>query len=85
MRDVDPDCSNFVLPSRSRPLLRRHWLATGIAYGVVVFFVMNFVVVPLSAIGHAPHFNALSFGENMLAMLLFGLIIARFARASSSR
>jgi uncharacterized membrane protein YagU involved in acid resistance len=45
-------------------------------YGVIVFFVMNYVVVPLSAVRKVPHFTVLSFSENMLAMLLFGLIIA---------
>lgn len=34
--------------------LRRHLVLTGIAYGVVVWFVMNLVVLPLSNVGHAP-------------------------------
>jgi hypothetical protein len=54
---------------------------------VVIFFVMNFVVVPLSmamAKPHLPHFSAAKFGENMLAMLLFGLIVAFFTERSAN-
>jgi hypothetical protein len=58
------------------PVLTRQWLAWGLAYGVIVFFVMNYIVVPLSAVRKVPHFTVLSFGENMVAMLLFGLILA---------
>jgi len=45
----------YVLASRRmRILASRPWLM-GILYGAVLFIVMNFVVVPLSAIGfHAP-------------------------------
>jgi hypothetical protein len=34
--------------------LRRHLVLTGIGYGVVVWFVMNLVVLPLSNVRHAP-------------------------------
>jgi uncharacterized membrane protein YagU involved in acid resistance len=70
----------YVAISAVLPILREHWLAAGLIYGVIVFGVMNYVVVPLSAVGHFPHFTVLSFVENMLAMLLFGTIIALFAR-----
>ena len=50
------------------------------AYGVVIFFVMNFIVVPLSAAAFAAKFNVAKSAEDMLAMLLFGLIIAFFGR-----
>jgi len=46
----------------------------------VGFVVMNYVVMPLSAIGHRPHFTLLLFAENLAAMLLFGLIVAAFVR-----
>lgn len=71
----------YVLASNALPVLKRHWLPAGLAFGVGVFFVMEYVVVPLSAVGHAPHFTAQSFALNMLAMLLFGTIITYFARA----
>ncbi len=60
--------------------LRQVWVAGGLIAGVFTFLVMNFVVVPLSAVGRMPHFTASKFAENFLALLLFGLIIAFFAR-----
>jgi hypothetical protein len=71
----------FVLAACRMPVLVRRWIASGLAYGVVVYFVMNYVVVPLSALGKGmPPFDAVKFSENMVAMLLFGLIVAFFAR-----
>jgi hypothetical protein len=70
----------YVVACGRLPVLRRRWIASGVAYGVVVFFVMNYVVVPLSAWGRWPHFSAEKFAENLLAMLIFGLIIAFFAQ-----
>ena len=63
--------------------LNRWWAASGVAYGVVIYFVMTYVVVPLSASLKPkvpPPFDWAKFGENMLAMILFGLIIAYAAR-----
>ena len=71
----------YVLASLRLGWLRRAWIAAGLAYGVGVFAVMNYVVRPLSAIGGIPHFTAQSFAENLAAMLLFGVIVAFFARA----
>jgi hypothetical protein len=62
------------------PLLKRRWLACGLLYGVVIFLVMNYVVVPLSAWKHWPQMPAAKFLENLAAMLLFGVIVAFFAR-----
>ncbi len=70
----------FVLASERLPILLRRWTLAGLAYGVVIFIVMSFIVVPLSAAVPKPHVTVLSFGENVLAMLLFGLIVAFFAR-----
>ena len=69
----------YVLASVQLPLLRRHWVWCGLAYGVVVYFVMNYVVLPLSAWHIVPPFNWAKFLPNMAAMLLFGLIVAFFA------
>ena len=71
----------YVAASNVLTVLKTRWLVWGLAYGVGVFFVMNYVVVPLSAVGHMPHFTIPWFAENMAAMLLFGVIIAYFARA----
>lgn len=39
----------FVLASRSWPVLLKKPVMSGFVYGLVLFFVMNYVVVPLSA------------------------------------
>ena len=70
----------YVLGSKIVLSLRSHWLLSGLSYGIVIFFVMNYVVVPLSALKSAPHFTSSKFAENMAAMLLFGLIVAFFSR-----
>lgn len=72
--------SIYVLAAQWRPVFKRHWVKAGLAYGVVVFLVMNYVVLPLSAIGHAPRFRVVHFAEDIVAMLLFGIIVAFFAR-----
>jgi len=66
----------FVLAALRLTWLTARPIAAGLAYGVVVFFVMNYVVMPLSAVGHSPHFTPVSFALNFAAMLLFGLIVA---------
>ena len=70
----------YVVVSRWLTLLRRRWILGGLAYGVIIFFVMNYVVVPLSAWARWPRFTIEKFTANMLAMLLFGLIVAYFAK-----
>ncbi len=65
--------------------LRLRWLTaqpvlSGLAYGVVVYFVMNYLVMPLSAWHRVPAFKPVSFLENLAAMLVFGLIVAYCAR-----
>ncbi len=62
------------------PVLRRHWLPAGLAFGVGVFIVMTYVVVPLSAIGGGMPPFTVKQAENLVAMLVFGTIIAWFAR-----
>lgn len=67
-----------------QPSLSRRWAPMGIAYGTIVYFVMNYAVLPISAWHSHPHFNAASFAENMAAMWLFGLIISYFARGAAA-
>lgn len=70
----------FGVTSRLRPLRARWWLG-GTCAGVIIFLVMNFVVMPMSA---APvtyrdmieHFNPLKSAANLIAMLVFGWIVA---------
>jgi hypothetical protein len=71
----------FVTAAMRMPLLLRRWIGAGIAYGIVVYFVMTFVVVPLSR-AKGGHVTMSSFIENLLAMMLFGLIVAYIAAGS---
>jgi hypothetical protein len=70
----------FVLASLRLRRMAGHWIRAGLAYGVIVFVVMNYVVVPLSAWHRINHFTSAKFIENLAAMLLFGLIVAFSAR-----
>jgi hypothetical protein len=74
----------FVFAAGRMSWLSQRWITAGLLYGVVVFVVMEYVVVPLSAAAK-PHFTALSLAENLLAMLLFGLIVSFFARDAGPR
>ena len=74
----------FVLASNRLPLLKQQWIVAGLAYGVGVFVVMNYVVVPLSEVARMPQFTAWTFAGNLIAMLGFGLLVAFFARATIS-
>jgi hypothetical protein len=73
----------YVYASTRLPDLRRRWTIFGLAYGVVIFIVMNYIVVPLSAWQHFPQFGPIKFIANLGAMLLFGLIVAGFASRMS--
>jgi hypothetical protein len=73
----------YVFASTRLPALRRQWLLWGILYGIPVYFVMTYVVVPLSAWHRVAKFSLVPFAENMAAMMVFGLIVAFFASRSS--
>jgi hypothetical protein len=70
----------FVLFSRRLGWLKHQWLVAGLVYGVVIFFVMNYAVVPLSAIRHMPSFTLPRFVENLLAVLVFAVVISAINR-----
>ncbi len=70
----------FVRASVRMPGLRRRFVRAGCAYGLVVFVVMQFVVVPLSALHRWPHFTWPWLIENLLAMAVFGVLIASVTR-----
>jgi hypothetical protein len=70
----------YVAAGKWLPILVRWWIASGLCFGIGVFFVMNYAVVPLSAWHRIPHFTPYSFCTNLAAMLLFGVIVAFFAR-----
>ena len=68
----------FTLAAARIPSLARRWVLNGALYGVVVFIVMNFVVVPLSVAPIKPGWalSAMSVAKNLVAMLVFGWIVA---------
>jgi hypothetical protein len=72
----------YVIGIGFAPAWRSRWIVGGLVYGVVIFGVMNYVVLPLCAWHVVPHFSVAKFLENLGAMLLFGLIIAFFAARS---
>ena len=67
----------YVLAAERLTLLTRHWLAMGFLYGVGIWVVMNWVVVPLSA---AFPKNPPKLDAGIFAMLAFGVIISFCAR-----
>ena len=68
----------FAVAASRMPVLARRWVLNGALYGVVVFIVMNFVVVPLSIAPLKPGWaqSADSVVKNLIAMLVFGWIVA---------
>jgi hypothetical protein len=63
----------------AKNLLKNSWALGGVLYGFAIFFVMSYIVVPFSAAVPKPVFTLQTFAENLLAMTVFGLIIAFFA------
>lgn len=56
-------------------------VSAGLAFGLGVFIVMNLIVVPLSAFGPKPaHIPLVWLLLNILAMLVFGVIVAMIVR-----
>ena len=78
----------YVLASRRLPVLTARPLLMGMSYGAILYVVMNFVVVPLSAIGfHAP--KLMGAIRTLVPHLLFvgpaiSLVTARRARTDST-
>jgi uncharacterized membrane protein YagU involved in acid resistance len=73
----------YHLATRRWPALLRHWVVSGIVYGVVVYLVMEKVVLPLSRggfRGSAPEVMAIMV---LIHMVCVGLPIAWGARAGA--
>jgi uncharacterized membrane protein YagU involved in acid resistance len=70
----------YLMASRWLPILRRKTLLCGLAYGLIAFFVMNLVVVPLTRIGPQPLvWSAFNIGGLLVHVLLLGPAAAYFA------
>lgn len=73
----------FVAAARAAPVLMRRPVLSGIAFGVIVFFTMRLVVLPLSAFPFPVRFKPLaSILDLMSHMFLFGVPIAVAASGS---
>ena len=64
----------YVVASRFLPVLRRRWVICGITFGVIAYFVMTFVVVPLSKAGP----GHISFTLPVTPVLINGILIHAF-------
>ncbi len=73
----------YFLASRRAAVLTQHAIALGMLYGIVVYFVMSYVVIPLSAAGQGA-FSLPAFVNGILIHTLgVGLPAALFARAAT--
>lgn len=76
----------FFLSARRVPVLVRRAVPFGVLYGLVVFAIMKFIVLPLSAFPHPIRFSLLATGTDLLSHMFFvGLPIALATRAALSR
>lgn len=75
----------YVFAAGRFPILLRRPFSGGLVFGGCTYFVMNDIVVPLSAARSPTGFSPVLFAENMLAMLVFGWIIAFTAQRLLAR
>jgi hypothetical protein len=69
----------FVLACGFFPLLRRQPVATGLAYGLLLYLTMYFVVLPLRYPGFVPH-NPVNIAEQLFShIVLVGLSMSLIA------
>lgn len=64
----------YVIASRFIPTLRRRWIIGGVVFGVLAYFVMTLVVVPLSNAGP----GRITFALPVAPVLINGLLIHAF-------
>jgi len=75
----------FFLAARSFDALTRHPIVVGLAYGVVVWAVMNLIVLPLSNVRRGPFNPTQAAIAAVILMVCIGLpiagIVAKYARS----
>ena len=64
----------YVLLSRVISALRQQWVVCGLAFGVVAYFVMTWVVVPMSNAGN----HTITFALPATAIMINGVLIHMF-------
>ena len=73
----------YWLAAKSLPVLTQHAVICGIAYGIIVYVFMNYVVIPLSNAARPTRFNLLWVACSVIVhMFLIGLPAALFAKAA---
>jgi len=76
----------YLIASRWLPFLRRKFLLWGFAFGVIAFFAMNLVVVPLTRIGPKPlTWSPFNIGGLLVHAFLLGPAAAYFAGRAAWR
>jgi hypothetical protein len=76
----------YMVAGRHFPMLVRHPVVFGLAYGAAVHLVMQFVVIPLSAASHAKAVDPWLLLHSLLSQAVtVGLPSALFARAAARR
>ena|SRR5215469_17004434 len=73
----------FYLGSRAIPQLTRHYIASGLLYGAAVYFVMNYLVLPLSAVAPSQFSLPMFFNGVIGHAISVGLPIAWWAHRTS--
>jgi uncharacterized membrane protein YagU involved in acid resistance len=74
--------TTFYLACRLVPQLARHYISSGLAYGAGVFFFMNYIVLPHTAVAPSP-FSLPMFLNGVIGHAVFvGLTLAWFAHRS---
>jgi hypothetical protein len=64
----------YVLASRALPVLRKQWVPCGLAFGVAAYFVMTWLVVPMSNAGN----GTITFALPAAAIMTNGILIHMF-------
>ena len=70
----------FYLISRQWPVLVEHAIVSGIVYGIAAYFVMNYLVIPLSATARGPFVLPVFINGILIHAFGVGLPSALFAR-----
>ncbi len=71
--------ANFV------PQLLTHYVASGALFGIAVYIVMNFVVIPLSAMPPRPFVLAITIRQLLIHIVCVGLPISIVAHSFSAK
>lgn len=66
----------FNIGAKYAPALLVHYIASGVIYGIVVFLVMSFAVIPLSAMPPRPFSLAITIRQILVHIFCVGLPIS---------